>query len=299
MILLTGGTGFVGSCVLQKLVQQNQKVRMFSRGSEDWQDASIADLRRAGVDIMLGDIRDPRRLAAALDGCHAIVNCIGLSQSTKDASFEEIHVEAFKELVTQADKEGIQRFVHLSCLGAHEYSDSAFFKARFQSEQIVKSGKFYWTIFRPSLIFGPDSSLLYELEKLLKASPVIPVIGSGLNHIQPIWVEDVADCLVQSIFNKDTTDKTFDLVGPKSYSLAEFLQLLSGPKAKPPINLPWGMARGLGRLNEMLMPSKNLSSELFELLTTELHANPQPMLQAFDIKHLSMRQFVEDSTDKT
>jgi NADH dehydrogenase len=297
MILLTGGTGFVGSKVLPRLVATGQPIRMLSRGESDWKDSAITSLRQKGIDVIFGDLRDKRHIEKALDGCTCVVNCAGLMYETKDVTFRDVHVDAMRDFVARCDESGVKRFIHLSCLGAHEFSDSEYLRSRWESEQIVKKGKFFWTIFRPSFIFGDDCPLLAELQKILKKTPVLPVIGTGLNHIQPIWVEDVAECLVKSIYQSSTADNTYELVGKQSYPVTDFVQMIAcmPGESKAQVNIPFGIAKQLARLSKMVMPNSAMSVDLLRLLTTEMEASPEPMQREFQINPQSFAEFLDKS----
>jgi NADH dehydrogenase len=295
MILLTGGTGFVGSRVLERLVAQKYPVRLFSRGSTDWQDSSLTELRRLGIDIIFGDLRDPRRLEQAVNGCTAIIHTAGIMFESKDATFQQIQVDAVKDLVKLAQDNEVKRFISISCLGASIQSDCAYLKSRAEGEAIVKAGNFYWTIFRPSFIFGEDSPILAKLAKALKPLPVLPIIGSGLNRLQPVFVDDVADCIAQSVYSKDAADKTYSLVGPKTYSLSEFLQTLSPARdgVKPTMNIPFSIAQGPAKLLEKF--TQGAPVDTLKLMTSNSTDSPDVMQQSFKVSMKSVEEFLAEN----
>ncbi|MBX9878358.1 MAG: complex I NDUFA9 subunit family protein [Candidatus Obscuribacterales bacterium] len=286
LILVTGGTGFVGSRVIPALLEEGYQVRMMSRGNVDWTDTTMAELKRAGVDVIVGDVRDPRKLLEAVDGAKVIINLIGITQQTADTTFEDIHVEALKGLIEVGQKYGVERFIHVSCLGASQYSENACFKTKAQGEEIVKASNFIWTILRPSLTFAEDSIFLNRLVNIVKASPVIPVVDSGLNRLAPISVDDVADCIVQSIYNKHTAEQTYDLVGPNSYSISEFLQLIAQAKGKnkPVLHVPSSMVKALGNLVTKVKPDNPLNDDLVNLLKADSVGDKDAMLATFAVK---------------
>lgn len=228
MILLLGATGLLGGQVLRKALEKKYPLRLCMRGSSDWKDASITDLKRRGVDMAIADVTDVKALLAALDGCTAIINIVGTMDPFRLNDMEKLHVEAVKNLVTVAAEKGVQRFIHVSCLGARAESDSFYMQTKFKSEEIVRSEEsFYWTVLRPSYMFGEaDFPFLDILLPLITFRPVLPVLGSGVNPIQPVWVENVADCLIESIYNKDTVSKTFDIAGPKTYSVVDLMEIV-------------------------------------------------------------------------
>lgn len=292
MILVTGGSGFLGRFVVEGLVAQNLPVRVFSRGLGDWRDQRRSFLRDLGVEQVTGDLQSARKLKEALNGCNAVVNLAGSMSETREASFHDVHVEGVRMLVELSEEAGIQRFVHVSCLGASQHTQSRYFRAKWEGEQIVRSGSYYWTVFRPSFMFGDSFQILDMIRPVLDASPVIPVIGAGLNVIRPIWVADVAACVVQCIYNKKTVDKMYPLAGPDQFTQAELLQffLEAGGKSKQTISLPSGILFTIASLVEKLWPDSPVSPDLVHLLAEDSDDDPEKMQAVFQVSMMSLDQ---------
>ncbi len=299
LILVTGGTGFVGSRVVPALLEAGHPVRMMSRGNVDWTDTTMAELKRAGVDVVVGDVRDPRKILEAVDGAKVVINLIGITQQTPEISFDDIHVEAVKGLIEAGSKYGVERFIHVSCLGASEHGENACFKSKWQGEELVRKSEFIWTVLRPSLTFAEDSIFLNKLVKIVQASPVIPVVDSGLNRLAPISVDDVADCIVQSIYNKHTAEQTYDLVGPNSYSISELLQLIAQSKGKnkPVMHVPSSMAKAVTNLVTKVKPDSPLNSDLVNLLKADSVGDKDAMLSTFAVKWKSFEECLTSMSD--
>lgn len=291
MILVTGGTGVVGSRVVQALLDAQQPVRILSRGLTDWVNNPVPQFRRQGVDIISGDICDQNKVIAAASGCTAIVHCASVMRTSREYSMDAINVEALVNMVAVAENLGIQRFIHLSCLGAQQYSNSHYLRTKWQAESIVKSSNFYWTIFRPSPIFASESHLTRQLDYWTSRLPFIPVVGSGLNVISPVSAEDVAACMVQSIYLKETCNQTYDLVGPSQYNLTRLMELYSldaTGKTKPVINIPSKLGYAVANMLAKFNPKAPLSDEEMKMLTTDLAGDPQLMKQQFQVKMLPL-----------
>jgi NADH dehydrogenase len=271
MILLLGGTGSLGGPVLRCLLERKIEVRSFSRGASDWKSASIADLRRRGVDMVLADVNDERRLEEAMVGCKAVICLINTFQQTRNETYEMTHVAAMDNIVELAEKAGIQRLIHVSCLNSSEQSSSEYLRTKWQAEQLVKRGQFYWTILKTSFLFSDRCHLLNWLRPLIKFPAIMPVLGSGLNEIQPVFADDVASFLVDIIYDKTAVSKTFELGGPNVYAMADLMGLarkackLSGP----PVSMPTPMIDILMRLSTSAGLGGTQLRELLPLLTTE------------------------------
>ena len=289
MILVTGGTGVVGGRVVQALLDSQQQVRVLSRGLSDWHDNPMPHFRRLGVDVISGDIRNTDKVRAALDGCKGIINLAATIRETPDCDVESVNVGAVRALLDMAQTAGVQRFIQVSCAGATQYSHSSYFASKWQSENMVRESNFYWTIFRPSLIFAPGSLLTRALDFWVSHGPFIPIPGSGLNAISPIAADDVAACIVQSIYNKDTVNQTYDLFGPKTYSLTQLLEIASAESAKgskPVVKLPAGLGMALARIIGKLNPRSPITEDVVKALSTELSGSPRLVQDNFMVNNL-------------
>ena len=289
MILVTGGTGVVGGRVVQALLDSQQQVRVFARGLSDWRDNPMPHFRRLGVDVISGDIRNADKVAAAIEGCNCIINLAAIMRETAEFDCYSINAEAVSRLLEVGQQNGVQRFIQLSCLGATQYSHSTYFASKWQSENMVRQSSLYWTIFRPSLIFAPGSLLTRALDFWVSKGPFIPIPGSGLNAISAVSADDVAACIVQSIYNKDTVNKTYDLFGPKSYSLTELLEIASAESekgSKPVVKIPAGLGLALARFIGKANPRCPITEDVVKTLSTELSGNPQIMLENFMVNGL-------------
>lgn len=290
MILVTGGTGAVGSKLVEMLLSNEQPVRIIIRGHGDWKQSSMPQFRKTGVDVVVADMRDQTRLEAAVEGCQAIVNLGAAMRSTPDESVESVNMEAVVNLVAIAEARGVQRFIHVSCLGATQHSGCRYFTSKWASETIVKSAQLYWTIFRPSLIFGDDSHMMNILGYWVNRFPVIPVIGSGLNRIQPVSSEDVAAAILQSIYNKDSAYKIYDLVGPTSYSLTELLEMMADWQGitKKTVNIPSDFTLKVLSFLSRYYPNMVLDEEIVKIMTTDMVGDPSIMQTNFKVPMLTL-----------
>ena len=127
--------------MLRGLLERKLEVRGFTRGSSDWKSASVSDLRQRGVEIVLSDVSDGDRLKQAMDGCQTIINLIGSFHQKGTNTFESVHVDATQKLIDNAREFGIQRILHVSCLGSSEYSTSEYLRSKWESEQLIKDSK--------------------------------------------------------------------------------------------------------------------------------------------------------------
>lgn len=289
MILIVGGTGLVGSRVTEILIaQQQHQLRVLARGKSEWDESALPKFRRAGVEVIVGDVNNPRNLERALDGCKAIINCSGVLRSSSPEEIHDVNVRGVQNLVKYGKERGVQRFIQLSCVGATEHATSQYFQSKWQAEDIVRKSSFYWTIFRTSLIFGPGSHLNRVLDYWIGRAPMVVVVGSGLNKLQPVAASDVAECITQSIYARDTVNQSYDLVGPESLDLKELLTMSAraAGKSTATIRIPSFLGIKLAGLFGKINASSPIDGEVMSVFTSEMVGESEDMTENFEVEAL-------------
>lgn len=283
-ILVIGGTGTVGSKVVEALLGAGVPVRVFSRGRGDWRDDVTPHFRKAGVEIISGDIRDQNRIASAVNGVNGIIHTAGAMQELPDFSLQSVNVESIASLIPIALNAGVQRMVYLGCLGSTQFSNSEYLRTKWEAEQLIRESNFYWTIFRAAPIFALGSQLMRSLEFWVNRFPFIPIIGSGLNEIAPVSATDVATCLMQALYDKDTVGQSYDLVGPHTFTLTELMELTAieyEVDRKPLIKVPSSLGYQLANLIFKFTPRTPVSADFMRLLACDLDSDPALMKTKF------------------
>jgi uncharacterized protein YbjT (DUF2867 family) len=264
MILVTGGTGFVGGHVVHLLREQSREVRCLVR-----------DRRRAekletwGCEVVEGDVTEPSSLRRAVEGVDVAVHLVAIRQG-KPEEFQRIMVGGTRNLLQAAKEAGVQRFVLMSALGTTEETKDAvpYYGAKWQMEQEVQQSGFPHVIFRPSFIFGRDGGILRTFRKLAKVAPITPIIGSGEQRIQPIWADDVAAYFAKAIDHEPATNRTFELGGPDAVSWNEFWEWLKRTLGvrRPSVHMPIGFMKVNALVTERLPGNIPLTRDLLKML---------------------------------
>jgi uncharacterized protein YbjT (DUF2867 family) len=208
-ILVTGGTGFIGPRVVHSLRAQGREVRALVRRTE--RGAQIAGL---GAELVSGDVTDPQSIRAAIDGCTHVVHLVSILRG-RPADFDRVMTQGTKNLIAAAKDARVERFVQMSALGTSETTQAVvpYFAAKWAMEQELVSSGLEYTIFRPSFVFGRGGALP-TFVKQVRYSPVVTVIGSGKQRIQPIWVDDVGEYFAHAVDAPAAANRLFEVGGP-------------------------------------------------------------------------------------
>jgi len=231
-VCVLGGSGFVGSAIVHRLSNAGYMVKVLTRRREDAKHLILLP----NVQAVECDISDDNVLHAELVGNDAVINLVGILHESNKLSFDAVHATLPKRLARHCYDLGISRLLHMSALQASADAASAYLrsKAAGEAEVMAYAKDLHVTIFRPSVIFGRNDSFLNLFAGLVKLMPVV-LLAKPEAKFQPICVEDVAQAFVQSLNNSATYGKTYELGGPRVYSLrelVEFVMFVLGKKRK-------------------------------------------------------------------
>jgi uncharacterized protein YbjT (DUF2867 family) len=264
LILVTGGTGFVGGHVVHELRSRSVEVRCLVRDPR-----KATKLAAWDCELMQGDMTDAASLRRAAEGAEAVVHLVAIRQG-RDEQFRRIMVDGTRDLLAAASDAGVARFVHMSALGTSEQTKDLvpYYGAKWEMEELVRASAVEHVIFRPSFVFGGDGGILPTFAKLAKLTPLTPVIGSGRQRIQPIWADDVAKYFADAVNREDVGGRTFELGGPDAVSWNEFWSRLKTVRGirRPSIHVPVALMRANALLTERLPGNIPLTRDLLKML---------------------------------
>jgi uncharacterized protein YbjT (DUF2867 family) len=264
LILVTGGTGFVGGHVVHELRGLDLPVRCLVRDPRE-----ATKLAGWGCDLAEGDVTDAGSLRRAVAGVDTIVHLVAIRQGPRE-QFQRIMVDGTRDLLSAARDAGVGRFVHMSALGTSAETRELvpYYWAKWENEQQVRSSGVPFVIFRPSFVFGPDGGILPTFVKLAKLTPVTPIIGSGRQRIQPIWADDLAKIFTEATQQEEVTGRLFELGGPDAVTWNEFWERLKRVLGlrRPSVHVPVGLMRINALLTERLPGDIPLTRDLLKML---------------------------------
>jgi uncharacterized protein YbjT (DUF2867 family) len=261
-ICVIGGGGFVGRHIVRALAARGLRVKVPARDRERVKDLILLPT----VDVVYADVHDPATLDDLVRGSGAVINLVGvLHDGRGNGSFEQAHVELTRKIIAACESNGVKRYLHMSALGADANGPSRYQQSKGRAEALVRDSKLEWTMFRPSVIFGPDDSFLNLFAKLLALAPVM-FLAKADARFQPVYVEDVATAFLRAFDDRAHIGRSYDLCGPRVYTLRELVALtgrLSG-HARPIIGLgdtlSYLQAFALELLPVKLMSRDNIAS---------------------------------------
>jgi NADH dehydrogenase len=290
MLLLTGATGLIGSALLRRLVAAGTPVRALVR------DPRRLGAERVRVQIALGDLADPPSFRNALRGVTTVVHLAATIRDQPRGSIEELNGIATWRLVQAAERAGVEHFVFFSALNATSHNRTRFLRAKALAEQAVRDAGLAHTILAPSIVYAPGDPFLSMLDRL-SLLPVMPVSGRGRARYQPIWADDVADCVMRVLDRPGdgahaSGGARYELAGPETLTHTDIVRMaLRGlDRDRPIVHVPTPIVSRSLRVAEALMKSKAPAvwdeAELMEVSMTSargtadaeaLGVRPQPM----------------------
>jgi uncharacterized protein YbjT (DUF2867 family) len=264
VILVTGGSGFVGGHVVHALRADGRDVRCLVRDRRRGE-----RLEAWGCELAEGDVTRPESLRAAADGCETVVHLVAIRQGRPEA-FQQVMVEGTRNLIAAAREAGVRRFVLMSALGTSAETKDVvpYYGAKWEMEQEVKAAGIPYVVFRPSFIFGKDGGILPTFAKLARLAPVTPIVGSGTQRIQPIWADDVGAYFSKAVDLGAATDGTFELGGPDAVTWNEFWERLKHVRGirRPSVHVPIGLMKVNALVTERLPGNIPLTRDLLKML---------------------------------
>ena len=217
-VVMLGGAGFIGSHIAHRLDAAGYNIKVLARRRESARHLILLPRVR----VVECDIMDDEALHDALAGADAVVNLVGILHEGRGATFSEAHAELPERLAEICRAVGITRLLHVSALNADVAAPSAYLRSKGRGEQAVKRSNLAWTIFRPSVVFGAGDTFLALFAKLARLMPVM-FLACPDARFQPVWVEDLAQAVAQSVDDPATVGQSYNLCGPKVYTLSELV----------------------------------------------------------------------------
>ena len=223
-VCVLGGSGFVGRHLCEALAARGYRLRVPTRHRERAKQLTVLPT----VEVIEADVHDAQALAWCLRGQHAVVNLVGILHG----DFRQAHLELARKTVAACKAQNVQRLLHMSALNADVNGPSEYLRSKGQAEVVVRDSGLAYTIFRPSVVFGPGDHFLTTFACMQSVLPVV-LLPCPAARFQPVYVEDVVAAFAAALEDPDATRAAYDLCGPKVYTLRELVRYAGKVGARP------------------------------------------------------------------
>ena len=286
MILVTGANGFVGRNLVRRLQKDGTAVRALVRNA-----AKAARLRDLGAELVDGDISNLSSLEAAMKGCAKVIHLVGIIQEAPGVTFKGVHVDGTRNLLEAAKKEGVRHFIYQSALGSRPNAKSQYHRTKWEAEELVRASGLPFTILRPSLIYGPGDLFTTRLAETIRLSPVLPVIGTGQSKVQPIFIDDVNEC-IQKISTSDSyLNEMYEIGGPEQLTYEEVTKAIAAALGikRPTVHMPMFFMRTMAKVAETVLSKPPVTIDQLIMLQEDNVCSMRDIREVFGIEPVRFR----------
>jgi NADH dehydrogenase len=292
VILVAGGTGFVGGGIVRELLRRGKRVSVLTRSA----------LKAAGrfpgleIDLREGDVRDAASLVGAVSDAETVIGCQQFPNSPienprRGHTFEEIDARGTERLVEAARVAGVTRYIYLSGVGASADAPQHWFRAKWRAETAVRESGIPYVIFRPSWIYGPEDNSLNRFLGMARFLPFVPLIGAASKQrLQPVFIDDVARAVAEAIDNPGADGQTFEIGGPEVFTMSEIVRaaLQAAGKRQPMLPAPKAVVKLAASFLQFL-PGRPLTPDAVEFATLDALADPSEVERKLGLKMTPLR----------
>jgi uncharacterized protein YbjT (DUF2867 family) len=291
LIAVAGGSGFIGRAIALRIAAiPSTRVRVLSR----YPDKARTRFKQPNVECVFGDVTMTAALKDALARTTAVVNATQfdgypVENPARGLTFERIDFGGTAALLGAAKQTGTAQFIYISGASADETSVHPGFRAKGLAERAIRESGLTYTIFRPSLVYGPEDKVLNGLVKALRLTPVFPVPGTGKQKVQPVLVDDLAACVALALTGKGANG-TYEVGGPDLMTFDEMMRLVmevTGAR-RPIIHIPESIMRAFGAVGEKL-PTPVLSRDAVKFVTADNACHIAPLIADFGVQLTPMK----------
>lgn len=292
LILVAGGTGFVGRAIVRELTRRGKEIAVLTR------DRAHAEAQLGGnLEYREGDVRDPSTLASAMTDVKIVIGSQQFSGSPmenpgKGHTFEEVDAIGTERLVEAAKAAGAERYVYLSGAGAAKDAKYHWFRAKWRAEEAVRMSEMTYVILRPSWIYGPEDVSLNRFLKMARFMPFVPLIGSpAKQRLQPVFIDDVAKMAAECVGNAAADNREFEIGGPEVLSMTEIVRtaLEVVGRKRFLLSTPTPVMKAVAAVARFL-PGPPLTPDAIDFITGDAVCDPTVVQEVLGVKVTPLRE---------
>ncbi len=291
MILVSGGTGLIGSAVVRELLARGERVAVLGRDAARIR-AAFAD----GVEAREGDVREPATLPPAMRGADIVINAVQfpnepIENRRKRNTFEEVDLKGTRHQVDAAKDAGVRRFVYLSGVGASRDAEKHWFRYKWEAEKYLQDCGIEWVIVRPSWVYGPGDRSLNRLLQFAARLPFVPLFGDGEQEMQPVFIDDLARIVADAALRPEAANELFEVGGPEVLTMNEVIRAaleVKGMKRRI-LHQPVVIGKAIGTLAGLL-PSPPLTADAIDFITGPATADDRRLREVLNPRLTPLRE---------
>jgi nucleoside-diphosphate-sugar epimerase len=273
-ILITGGTGAMGSVLVQKLSGLGFSLRVLTLPG----DKNAAALQKAGVDVRFGSIADRSACRGLCDGVSAVLHLAAVIITNDESLYTSVNIGGTRTILAEASAADVAHFIHVSSASVVYPKPTPYSISKRTAEELIRKSRLSWTIVRPTLVYGKTGGQEFDMFlAYLRRFPVLPFIGRGGARKRPVFVDDVVDGLVKLACLKTGNNAIYNLSGATSISVLSFARLclkLLGKPDKPVVHLPVGVCLVLAAILKRAMNNPPLKWSVIAGITQDADLDP-------------------------
>ena len=265
-VTVIGGAGFLGRAIVERLAKSGARIIILCRNADKAK--MLKPLGNVGqITAISGDALDDNVLSSVIEPADYVINLIGILAPSGRQSFQATQADLPKRIAEMASASSVEKIVHISAIGADLKSKSRYAVTKAEGERVLLRGFSPVTILRPSIVFGPGDGFFNRFGRMAMIAPALPLIGGGKNKMEPVFVGDVADAVMESLTNSQTDNQLYELGGPSIYSFRELMELTLKAVARKRalVSVPFGMMH-LPASFTQLLPNPPLTRDQLYLL---------------------------------
>lgn len=280
-VAVLGASGFIGTYLTLNLVQMGHRVHVLSHTT----DPDFVS-PRGRIQTYPGAIEDEESLVGCFSGCDCVYHLVGIIAETRHKTFQATVAEGTARVVSAARRAGVRKIFYLSALGTGENSESRYYRTKWEAEQHIITSGLAYTIFRPSIVYGIGDRFINKIARMVRLSPVVPVIGDGRYRLQPVYVEELCTLMASASRRPDTDGKIYEIGGPEDLTYLEILDIIMRVlgRKRAVIHVPVSLARGMAAVLEMFLKPSPLTRDQITMLKADTTCDHTVVEREFGVR---------------
>lgn len=284
-VAVTGATGFVGRHLVTRLLADGEEVTaVIHRTHPEWLRSSAAEARSASV----GDLSS---LSSAFAGSEVVYHLVGIIAETRQNTFSRTVAEGTKNVVAACRKAGVAKLIYLSAMGTSAEAPAKYHQTKLVAEEAVIASGLDYVILRPSVIYGPGDGFVSLLSRMIRLTPVLPVIGSGRYRLQPVFVDDLMTVMTGCLRIEGAWGEIIDVGGPQKLEYLEILSIISSALHRKRMNffVPTVVAKAAATVLEQIMKPAPLTVDQLTMMEMGSTGNIEKMKKLFELQPINLK----------